>query len=46
MALNWDDLRIFLAVAREGNLSAAARSQTVLNGLIVNMSKQGMRYGC
>ena len=25
MALNWDDLRIFLAVAREGNLSAAAR---------------------
>ncbi|MCG8449896.1 MAG: LysR family transcriptional regulator [Pirellulales bacterium] len=25
MSLNWDDLRIFLAVAREGNLSAAAR---------------------
>ena len=25
MALNWDDLRVFLAVAREGSLSAAAR---------------------
>ena len=25
MSLNWDDLRIFLAVAREGNLTAAAR---------------------
>ncbi len=25
MSINWDDLRIFLAVAREGNLSAAAR---------------------
>lgn len=25
MTLNWDDLRIFLAVAREGSLSAAAR---------------------
>ena len=25
MSPNWDDLRIFLAVAREGNLSAAAR---------------------
>ena len=29
MALNWDDLRIFLAVAREGNLSAAARALKV-----------------
>jgi DNA-binding transcriptional LysR family regulator len=29
MSLNWDDLRIFLAVAREGNLSAAARSLRV-----------------
>jgi len=25
MSLNWDDLRVFLAVAREGNLSSAAR---------------------
>ena len=25
MALNWDDMRVFLAVAREGTLSAAAR---------------------
>ncbi len=25
MALNWDDMRVFLAVARDGNLSAAAR---------------------
>jgi DNA-binding transcriptional LysR family regulator len=25
MALNWDDMRVFLAVARHGNLSAAAR---------------------
>ena len=23
--MNWDDLRIFLAVARQGSLSAAAR---------------------
>ncbi len=29
MALNWDDLRIFLAVARDGNLSAAARTLRV-----------------
>jgi DNA-binding transcriptional LysR family regulator len=29
MALNWDDLRIFLAVARDGNLSAAARTLKV-----------------
>ena len=29
MALNWDDMRIFLAVAREGNLSAAARALKV-----------------
>jgi DNA-binding transcriptional LysR family regulator len=29
MSLNWDDLRIFLAVAREGNLSAAARTLRV-----------------
>ncbi len=29
MAANWDDLRIFLAVAREGNLSAAARALRV-----------------
>ena len=29
MALNWDDLRIFLAVAREGNLSSAARALKV-----------------
>ena len=33
MSLNWDDLRIFLAVAREGNLSAAARS--LLAGLML-----------
>jgi DNA-binding transcriptional LysR family regulator len=25
MALNWDDMRVFLAVARDGSLSAAAR---------------------
>ncbi len=25
MSLNWDDLRVFLAIAREGSLSAAAR---------------------
>ncbi|SMF81196.1 transcriptional regulator, LysR family [Tistlia consotensis] len=25
MSLNWDDMRVFLAVAREGSLSAAAR---------------------
>ena len=25
MSLNWDDMRIFLAVARDGSLSAAAR---------------------
>lgn len=25
MSLSWDDMRVFLAVAREGNLSAAAR---------------------
>ena len=25
MALNWDDLRVFLAVARGGSLSSAAR---------------------
>lgn len=29
MTANWDDLRIFLAVAREGNLSAAARTLKV-----------------
>ena len=29
MTHNWDDLRIFLAVAREGNLSAAARTLRV-----------------
>ncbi|MGH6618962.1 MAG: LysR family transcriptional regulator, partial [Alphaproteobacteria bacterium] len=27
--MNWDDMRIFLAVARQGNLSAAARSLRV-----------------
>lgn len=27
--MNWDDMRIFLAVARQGNLSAAARSLKV-----------------
>ena len=27
--MNWDDMRIFLAVARKGNLSAAARSLKV-----------------
>lgn len=25
MSLNWDDMRVFLAIVREGNLSAAAR---------------------
>ena len=25
MSLSWDDMQVFLAVAREGNLSAAAR---------------------
>lgn len=29
MSLNWDDLRVFLAVAREGSLSAAARQLNV-----------------
>jgi DNA-binding transcriptional LysR family regulator len=29
MTLDWDDLRVFLAVAREGNLSAAARALRV-----------------
>lgn len=29
MALNWDDMRVFLAVAREGSLSAAARQLQV-----------------
>ena len=29
MSLNWDDLRVFLAVAREGSLSAAARQLKV-----------------
>ena len=29
MKLNWDDLRIFLSVARAGSLSAAARSLKV-----------------
>jgi DNA-binding transcriptional LysR family regulator len=29
MPMNWDDMRIFLAVARAGNLSAAARSLKV-----------------
>jgi len=29
MTQNWDDLRIFLAVARDGNLSAAARTLRV-----------------
>ncbi len=28
-AMNWDDLRIFLAVSRDGNLSAAAKSLQV-----------------
>ena len=27
--MNWDDLRIFLAVTREGSLSAAARDLKV-----------------
>jgi DNA-binding transcriptional LysR family regulator len=29
MAMNWDDLRVFLAVARRGSLSAAARALKV-----------------
>ena len=29
MTLNWDDMRVFLAVARDGSLSAAARHHKV-----------------
>jgi len=29
MAMNWDDLRFFLAIARAGSLTAAARALRV-----------------
>src|SRR5690606_7738666 len=39
MIANWDDLRVFLALAREGNLTAAARRLDVSHPTVARRIK-------